>query len=291
MNLVGQIKVIQLLPPESKYNTKTREMLIITQDDDYYPRALQLCSTEEKPDNLVNIDISKCYPSILLNNTHPIPVYTIHDIIEPFSCRNDETVIESFGYPVKTEAGFYSSNLIWYLVNDLHMSTSKIKYKIIAKQALEPKTFHNYLIFRLKTFAESQAKLLVNSFIGELGRKYSRTDHGFTCRDMDIAQCIWTSDLAQGRNVTIDNYKDLYLSREQTVERIFSDNTGINRFVISQSIVETLQLIFDNYRKDSILYSVNTDGFKMSNRKNTYQNKKDVKFKVKPYRQTICNRL
>lgn len=116
MNLVGQIKVIQLLPPESKYNTKTREMLIITQDDDYYPRALQLCSTEEKPDNLVNIDISKCYPSILLNNTHPIPVYTIHDIIEPFSCRNDETVIESFGYPVKTEAGFYSSNLIWYLV-------------------------------------------------------------------------------------------------------------------------------------------------------------------------------
>ena len=122
MNLVGQIKVIQLLPPESKYNTKTCEML-----DDYYPRALQWCSTEEQPDNLVNIDISKCYPSILLNNTRPIPVYTIHDIIEPFSCRNDETVIESFGCPIKIEAGFYSSNLIWYLVNDLHMSTSKIK--------------------------------------------------------------------------------------------------------------------------------------------------------------------
>ena len=85
--------------------------------------------------------------------------------------------------------------------------------------------------------------------------------------------------LAQGRNVTIDNYEDLYFNREQTVRRIFSDNTGINRFVISQSILKTLQLIFDNYTKDSILYSVNTDGFYMSNPKNTYQNKKDVKFK------------
>ena len=35
---------------------------------------------------------------------------------------------------------------------------------------------------------------------------------------------------AEGKNMTIDNYKDLYLIREQTVERIFSDNTSINWF-------------------------------------------------------------
>ena len=48
---------------------------------------------------------------------------------------------------------------------------------------------------------------MANSFIGELGRKYSRSDHGFTCRDMDTAQYIWTSCLAEGKNITIDNYK------------------------------------------------------------------------------------
>ena len=67
--------------PESQYNTKTRLVL-----DDYYPRALQWCSTEEQPEGFISIE---CYPSILLNNQKPIPVYTIHNIIEPFRCCND----------------------------------------------------------------------------------------------------------------------------------------------------------------------------------------------------------
>ena len=58
------------------------------------------------------------------------------------------------------------------------------------------------------TFTEAQANLLVNSFIGELGRKYTRTEDGFTCRDMDTAQCIWTSALAEGRDIFIDSYKN-----------------------------------------------------------------------------------
>ena len=40
------------------------------------------------------------------------------------------------------------------------------------------------------TFTEAQAKLLPKSFIGELGRKYTQTEHGFTCGDVDTAQCI-----------------------------------------------------------------------------------------------------
>ena len=75
--------------PESHYNTVTRQAL-----DDYYPRALRWCSTGKQPLDLVSIDITKCYPSILINNTTPIPVYTIHDIIEPF----DGYVVAQF-YP------------------------------------------------------------------------------------------------------------------------------------------------------------------------------------------------
>lgn len=272
--------------PESQYNTRTRQLL-----DDFYPRALQWCSTEQQPDNLVNIDISKCYPSILLNNTPPIPVYTIHDVIEPFHCHNDlnqcgefyidETVIKNFDSPIKIEAGFYSSNLISFLVNDLYMPTRNIKYKITTKKALNKDTFCAFFTILFPVFPESHAKMLANSFIGELGGKYSRSDHGFTCRDMDTAQCIWTSAFAEGENITIDSYKNLFRIREQTVERIFSVNTSINFFVISEAILKCLQLILDNYTKDSILYSVNIDGFFMTNPKLTYPNKKDVKFKVK----------
>lgn len=55
--------------PESQYDTKTREEL-----DNFYPRAKQWCSTEPAPDNLVSLDISQCYPSILIDNKSLIPL-------------------------------------------------------------------------------------------------------------------------------------------------------------------------------------------------------------------------
>ena len=72
-------------------------------------------------------------------------------------------------------------------------------------------------------FPEPQAKLIANSYIGELGRKYSRKDHGFTCNSLDKAQCIWTSALAENRDVVIDSYQnpntkqELYLIRERHI--------------------------------------------------------------------------
>ena len=119
--------------------TQTQKIL-----DDYYPRALQWCATGDLPEEIVSIDICKCYPSILLNNGCEIPVYSIHDVIEPYGCRSDlrltgefyidETVLYNFGNPNKLEAGFYSNNLVSFLVEDLNMSEKQIKYKITTKK-------------------------------------------------------------------------------------------------------------------------------------------------------------
>ena len=269
--------------PESTYNINTREML-----DDFYPRALQWCSTKDIPDDVVSIDISKSYPNILLNNNSPIPIYSIHDIIEPFGCKNDlrlcgefyldETILENYGSPIKLEAGFYSSNLVFYLVDTLNMPTSQIKYKITTKKALKPDTFKNLIKYIFDEFPESEAKRLANSFIGELGRKYNKTNIGFTCTDYDTAMCCWTRGMADGRNVTIDHYNDVFWIKEQTCKRIFSDNTSINRFVVSEAILKLLQLIEACHGKDSVLYAYNTDGIFITNPKMTFKNKKDIKF-------------
>ena len=77
--------------PESNYNINTRQIL-----DDFYPKALQWCTTNDIPDDVVSIDISKSYPNILLNNVHPIPLYTIHNVIEPFNCKSDLTLCGEF---------------------------------------------------------------------------------------------------------------------------------------------------------------------------------------------------
>ena len=64
---------------------------------------------------------------------------------------------------------------------------------------MKPDTFRSFLIHIFDTFPEAGAKLLANGLTGELGRKYSRMDDGFTCRSMDTAQAIWTTGLAQKR--------------------------------------------------------------------------------------------
>ena len=68
------------------------------------------------------------------------------------------------------------------------MPISNVKWYIQARKTLAPDTFKNYMLAIFSMFPEPQAKLIANSYIGELGRKYSRKDHGFTCNSLDTAQ-------------------------------------------------------------------------------------------------------
>lgn len=137
------------------------------------------------------------------------------------------------------------------------------------------------MLYIFNNFPESEAKKMANSFIGELGRKNNRTDYGFTCQDLQTCQDIWTQGLNDGKNVTIDKFEDVSLVREQKVDRISSDHTSMNRFVISNSILQCLSLLKHNQTERSELYSINTDGFYMTNPKHSYKYKNEVKFDVK----------
>ena len=92
--------------------------------DDYYPTALQWCNTDDIPNDVVNINMCKSYPNILLKNNTPVPIHTIHDTIEKFNCKSDlrqtgevyidETILNNYGSPIKIESGFHSSDLVSY---------------------------------------------------------------------------------------------------------------------------------------------------------------------------------
>ena len=81
--------------------------------------------------------------------------------------------------------------------------------------------------------------------------------------------------MAANRNVTIDYYNELFFIREQEIERLKTDNTSINRFVVSEAILKCLQLLDACFGNNSKLY---TDGIFISNPKIRFKNKKDVKF-------------
>ena len=118
------IHVFSIIIVQTHERLFARIPMMIRIIDDSYPRALQWCSTDPVPDNLVSLDISKCYPSILIDNDQPIPLYTIHDIIKPFNgvfgvgeYYIDEYVIDKrLGKGIKIEAGFYSKQLVQALI-------------------------------------------------------------------------------------------------------------------------------------------------------------------------------
>ena len=240
---------------------------------------------------MVNFDICKCFPSILLNNEYKIPVYDIHDVIVPFKGVDeldkigefyiDESFVEIHGNPVKIEAGFYGSFLVQFLVQEFGLLLSKIKWQITTKKYLVPDTFRKTMKFYFETFSEHDAKILANSFIGELGRKYNKTNSGFTSTDYDTAMCCWTHAMAEGRNLSIDEYNGLFFIKEQHCQRLFSDNTSVNRFVISGSILQLLQLIQASVGEKSKLVAFNTDGIFVTDPLVDFPHKKSVKFEIK----------
>lgn len=63
------------------------------------------------------------------------------------------------------EAGFYSANLVRYLLEVLYMPITQINYKITIKRALKPDIFKEYIEF--EELPEAEAKKMANSFIGE----------------------------------------------------------------------------------------------------------------------------
>ena len=221
--------------------------------DDYYPRALQWCTIENIPHDVVSFDICKSCLAVLLKNNFSIPTYSIHDVIEPFGCRSDlrkcgefyidDVVLNNYRTPINIEAGFYSSNLVSYLVEQLSMPTKHIKYMITTKRARKPDTFSKFIEFLFTNFSEKQAKGLANSFIGCLGTNYSKLNQGFTYNDHDTAMCCWTSAMNEKRNITIDHCQDIYLAREQTCQRLNHDNISINRFVVFEASLNFLLLI------------------------------------------------
>lgn len=78
--------------PESSYNNKTREIL-----DQFYPKAIQWASFDDQPEGLVNIDICKQFPAILIQNDQTIRIYTPHDVIQKFEGKQVMDIMTS-GY-------------------------------------------------------------------------------------------------------------------------------------------------------------------------------------------------
>ena len=121
-------------------------------------------------------DIGLYYPELNQNGKFSIDTFTI----------------KKFGNQIKFPNGFYYTSLIDFFVYECGMPISNINYKLIARHGIKKDTFKDFMNYIFKTFPEQIAKKMANSFIGDFGRKYNRTNYGFTCQELETAQNIWT---------------------------------------------------------------------------------------------------
>ena len=149
--------------------------------DKFKPCALYYCYTEcfDEDESYGHFDICKKYPNVLINNSKPIPLYSIHDYTETFNGIDDfekngefyvdEVVLDKYGCDLRIEARFCSKNLVKYSVQVLNMDISIIKYKIISNRSQKPDTFKSFLEYVFDNFKRKTAKILPNFFIGNCG--------------------------------------------------------------------------------------------------------------------------
>ena len=173
--------------PDSSYSSRVLEIL-----DKFEPRALYFCDAnyfdkDDEDDKLYkHFDICKSYLQILIKNEQPIPIYSINNIRNLEKTGEfyiDEVILEKYNCGRTTEASFYSSYLVKYLVQVLKMDRSNIKYKITTNKALKLDTFKTFIEYIFYNFEEKQPELLASCFMGHLGTKYNKTNNGFTSQD------------------------------------------------------------------------------------------------------------
>ena len=283
---------------KSDYNRHTQTIL-----DDFYPKALQHTFLDDKPPLIVGqdhidlpkypmlaLDIAKDFPSVLVDNRHPLPIYSIHNKIEPFDGKLKvgeyyihETTITSFktsnNEPIRVEAGFYNRALIDYLIQKRRIKLEDIKYQLVADKSIKHDAFVGYLKYVFDNFEESVAKAMSNQFIGYLGTKYDKSSKGFTTISHETACAVWTEAAETGEKVTISKEGDIYIVRKQDIKRKMSEHCAINRPVISGSILKLLELIEDTCDPETTIYGYNTDAVYVSRPQKEYPPKdKNVKF-------------
>lgn len=272
--------------PLSCYNEQTRKIL-----DDFSPAPLNqsVDPVTIELDNVVGADVIKSYSSIPRKYLNvPYPVYTIVDSPEPFKPvfydPRDIPVGEYYfdtlelplgnnnGQNLVIPAGFYSHILIKVLLGSGLLQMEQIKYKLVPhckRHVHINKNLEEAFNYTYNTFDKTQAKTMINHFIGQLNQKYNKEDLGCITNDYKTVCSLWTQAQLNNQDVSINKVGDLFLVRQHTKTRKIYDKTAYWRQIISCGIANLIEMTMKLKTKKSQVYGFHTDAVFL-----TYPNEK-----------------
>ena len=242
-------------------NTHSPNALIqayVHRNADYELTPLALSVIQEACiDGSSTYDIGKCYSSILYEGAYDIPIYTIHDAIEPYEngpVECGEYFLQGVTLPLPTYNGekitipnaFYSYALVRKLFDYGYIENKNITHQIIAKRKLKGDTFKDFTSYCYNTFGDKVGKQLVNRFIGSLGSKTDKSYAGFLTSSFDSVVAAWMDDvesICTVNEIDASNTK-VYLFKRNRETTKLENHASIWRHVISMSVLK----LVDAYR-------------------------------------------
>ena len=235
---------------------------------------------------VASVDITKCYSSILLNNTYDYPLHGSFDCAVPIKLFDADSIVpgqyytnKSFSFcqgMMKNPEGWHQYEKVLYAVQQGYLKLENIKYVIPARRVLKATTFKTFVKQMYADYPQ-EAKKIVNCFVGCLGSLYHRKESAGVSSEWETAEATINDYEKKGKKMMLNEVDDLFIVRmlEETM-KTYGD-MPIYRSIIGQAHIAldkmTKALVIPGKTK---IVGFSTDSIKLKGKFNTSKLSDDI---------------
>jgi hypothetical protein len=224
---------------------------------------------EGDDDNLISVDMAKCYTARLLNNMEALPVFSFGDKKQPYR----RMPIGEFYIDCKLRMangnlvhrhGWYPRVLVRYCLQKGYITHANITHVMKASRYLPANTFKAWATSLMQKFPYSY-KHLLNHFVGWLGIQFFKHTEG--CITDNFETAVGTSFQYEDGSVEWNKIGGQYFIQRKTSTRQYTGHAFIHRHILASNFIELDQMYRVTTNNGSIPHQIvgwNTDSMKLS---------------------------
>ena len=256
--MYGQIRKSQYVENDIKiYDTFRTKALIQT-----------LTKNKRETEDCQGYDICKSYYNAVLNMDTNYNIFSCCDTFVTYEGEDivngeyviDNIIIDKLG-GVFIPRMVVTSHFLKYLLDNDYINKDKILLVKKASYTLDKGIFREFFLKIRDLFPDDNVfKKLYCNFIGELGKKYIKSDYGFITDSVDVVSASYYDSIQLNREFSTQNIKKLYFVRHTEKKRINNGHYSLWVQIICEGSIQLLELIKYVYNPlSSTLIGYNTD--------------------------------
>ncbi len=257
--------------PASEYGP---ELLDIFKQYPLSPYIVQVIpSGRYNIDDVMSFDIKRDYTGILINNKTNFNVFSSFDQVEVFDPLDPLASGEYYigknihmaDDTIKLSRGWYPLVFVEHCLKNKYITEDDIQYVIKASFFLPHDTFSNFAQTIHQEYDDKGAKQLINCYIGDLNKQYSKVTKGAVTDSHLTALGTLALEQDKGNDAKIYQVNDLYFIRSDMKKPLVKGNVPIYRHIIASSYIKLDELYKKVHDENSVVVSYHTDSIKVIN--------------------------